>query len=227
MLPSRCRPWLFLFLVALALRLLYLQGWLPFFETRQTPIYGDAAGYYLGAVVLRGGDPGQVHAAALDAWPNDWWNETETYGMMGIRGPGYFGFLIGVFSLFGEGPWPVRYVQALLGALTCVFVGLVGRDLAGRGVGLVAAGLATIYPSYILFTGRVLTEVLATFVLWLGLYGLVRGVRARSLGCLLAAGACLSTAALVRSTLLATIPFLLIAVAVMLRVGCLQLSHPG
>ncbi len=51
----RRRPWLFLFLFALALRLLYLQGWLPSFETRQTPVYGDAAGYYLGAVVLRGG----------------------------------------------------------------------------------------------------------------------------------------------------------------------------
>ncbi|MEE8474285.1 MAG: glycosyltransferase family 39 protein [Myxococcota bacterium] len=213
----RRRPWLFLFLFSLALRLLYLQGWLPGFETRQTPVYGDAAGYYLGAVVLRGGDPGQVTVAQLSSRPNAKWGQRRVLRMMASRGPGYVGFLVGVFSLFGEDPWPVRYVQALLGALTCVFVGWVGRDLVGRGVGWVAAGLAAVYPSHILFTGRVLTEVLASFLLWLGMYALVRGARARSLGCLLAAGAGLSMAALVRPTLLATIPLLCVAVAVMLR----------
>jgi hypothetical protein len=42
-----------LFLLALGLRVLYLQGALPLLETRQTPIYGDAARYYVSALARR------------------------------------------------------------------------------------------------------------------------------------------------------------------------------
>ena len=37
------RPWMLVVLIfALALRLLYLQGYLPGFDARQSPVFGDA-----------------------------------------------------------------------------------------------------------------------------------------------------------------------------------------
>ena len=191
---SRHSGSILIFVGSLTLRLLYLQGWLLPLETRQTPIYGDAYGYYVSATYM--------HDGAL------------VPQMMSTRGPGYILFLAALFSLFGEGAWPVRYVQAVLGAITCVIIGRLGKELAGRRVGVIAGILAATYPSYILFTGRILTETLSTFLLWLGLLALVRGVRSRTWSWLVFAGVSVSLGSLTRPTLLAAAPFVILAAVV-------------
>src|SRR5262249_35133142 len=135
-----------LFGVALGVRLLYLA------LSPQTPVVWDAAGYYQAGVSLFAGQ-----------------SPPEVQATLGRQGSGYPLFLAAVFTIFPKDPWSVRPVQAVLGALTCVLVYFVGRQLAGRRVGVVAGLLTALYPPLILFTGRLLTETLALFLFWLAL----------------------------------------------------------
>ena len=57
-----------------------------------------------------------------------------------------------------------RYVQVLLGAVSCTLVALIGRALWGPSTGLVAALCAALYGPAIYFTGSLLPPVLAVFL---------------------------------------------------------------
>lgn len=57
-----------------------------------------------------------------------------------------------------------RYVQVLLGAVSCVLLALIGRTLWGPGTGLIAALCAALYGPSIYFTGSLLPPVLAVFL---------------------------------------------------------------
>ena len=187
--------WLFvIFLVALGLRLLYL--WL---YAQPTPVVYDAEGYYKAGLAIAG---------FRDFAPERW-------NFLGMRGPGYALFLATIFSLFSpENLWPVRYLQAIIGTLSCLVVYLTAGQLAGRRVAVIAGFLMAFYPSLILLTERLITETLAIFLFWLGLYLLVRGLRFNALGWLIAAGATFGLACLTRPTLLPALPFLMVAVVV-------------
>jgi 4-amino-4-deoxy-L-arabinose transferase-like glycosyltransferase len=69
------------------------------------------------------------------------------------------------YATGGVHPGAVRLVVALLGALTIVLVYLIGRRLGGPVAGLAAAGLLAIYPVTIFFTGKLMSEPLATLTL--------------------------------------------------------------
>ena len=69
------------------------------------------------------------------------------------------------YATGGEHPGAARLAVALLGALTIVLVYLLGRRLGGTVAGLVAAGLLALYPVTIFFTGKLMSEPLATLTL--------------------------------------------------------------
>ncbi len=53
-----------------------------------------------------------------------------------------------------------RAVSCLLGAIAVVLIGLLGRRVAGPRVGVLAAGLAAVYPQLVMVDGTVITEAL-------------------------------------------------------------------
>jgi 4-amino-4-deoxy-L-arabinose transferase-like glycosyltransferase len=69
------------------------------------------------------------------------------------------------YATGGVHPSAVRLVVALLGALTIVLVYLIGRRLAGPFAGLAGAALFALYPVTIFFTGKLMSEPLATLTL--------------------------------------------------------------
>jgi 4-amino-4-deoxy-L-arabinose transferase-like glycosyltransferase len=69
------------------------------------------------------------------------------------------------YATGGVHPGAVRLAVALLGAFTIVLVFLLGRRLAGPIAGLVGAALFAIYPVTIFFTGKLMSEPLATLTL--------------------------------------------------------------
>jgi 4-amino-4-deoxy-L-arabinose transferase-like glycosyltransferase len=69
------------------------------------------------------------------------------------------------FLTGGVNPEAARIVVALLGAVMVVFTFLIGRRLAGKWAGLVAALLVATYPTYIENNGQLLSEPLAAFLL--------------------------------------------------------------
>lgn len=125
--------------------------------------------------------------------------------------------LSGVSLLGGTGHLSHRALGILLGAAGVVLIGLLGRRVGGDRVGIVAAGLATIYPIFIAADGALLSEVLYTPVLALTLLWAFRvhdgggPVTAAGLGALI--GLC----ALTRSEAMLLVPLLGIPVAWGLR----------
>jgi 4-amino-4-deoxy-L-arabinose transferase-like glycosyltransferase len=90
-----------------------------------------------------------------------------------FRPPGYPYALGGVYRVTGtaDAPDPERWltarrVQAVLGTVTVGLLGLLGWSLLGRTVGLLAMGLAALYPPLLLVEGALISEGLfVAFVL--------------------------------------------------------------
>lgn len=116
--------------------------------------------------------------------------------------------LVGLGSITAQ-----KLVLAGVGALTVGLIGLIGRQLAGPRCGLVAAGIAAVYPMLWLPDGSLMSEttygvfVAASLLLALDL------ARRPSPGRAAALGAVLAIAALTRGEALALIPLLLAPLA--------------
>lgn len=79
--------------------------------------------------------------------------------------PGYPLILAGIYFFFGHTLMLARLLNVVLGTATVLLVYLLGCRLADRRVGLLGAFLFALYPSHILFSTLLLTEVLFTFLL--------------------------------------------------------------
>ena len=75
-------------------------------------------------------------------------------------------------SLVAAGLAP-RYIQVLLGVVSCALLALIGRALWGPGTGLLAALCAALYGPAIYFTGSLLPPILAVFLVLLLLAALL------------------------------------------------------
>ncbi len=131
--------------LALALRFAHLAS------LRHTPIFavliGDAQQYDLWARQIAGGQ----------------WIGTEVF----YQTPLYPYLLAIVFKLGGHHLLLVRAIQAALGAMSCVLVGLAGRRFFGPRAGLAAAALLAIYPPAIFFDGLIQKSSLDLFLMTL------------------------------------------------------------
>jgi len=68
-----------------------------------------------------------------------------------------------VYKLFGTGPVPIALVQSAFGALGVTLLYLFTRMAFSEGVALLTAGLASFYPTFILYESLRLGDGLATF----------------------------------------------------------------
>lgn len=182
-----------------AVRALYL-----FTIGRDVTGIGDWFFYHRGANLLADGmgfvDPFQV---ALG-------NPSPSAG----HPPLYTLVLGGVSWLGGTTPLWHRSVGLLLGAVTIVLVGLLAQRVAGDRVGLVAAGIAALYPAFVAVDGALMSETLYSPLvagMFLAALALVRAPRARTAALL---GAVIGLAALTRSEALLFVPFLVFPLAV-------------
>lgn len=118
---------------ALLIRLIYL------FELRGTPllnvVIGDARQYDLWAEQIASGH----------------WIGSEVF----YQTPLYPYLLAVIFKLGAHSLFAVRVMQAILGATSCVFLGLAGRRFFSQRAGLIAAALLAIYPPAIFFDGLI------------------------------------------------------------------------
>lgn len=79
------------------------------------------------------------------------WLGSETF----YQSPLYPYFLAVIYSLTDHSVTAVRVVQAMLGALSCVWLGIAGRTFFDDRVGLCAAGLLAIFPWAIFAEGLI------------------------------------------------------------------------
>jgi 4-amino-4-deoxy-L-arabinose transferase-like glycosyltransferase len=127
-------------LLALVLRLIYIWqiSHAPFFHLR----LGDAAAY---------------HQWALQIVDGNWRGEGVFY-----QAPLYPYFLAGVYRVFGDGAAMVRFIQAVIGAGSCVLLAVAGISLFGRW-GAIAGVLLAIYPPAIFLDGLLEKTALVSF----------------------------------------------------------------
>lgn len=74
--------------------------------------------------------------------------------------PGYPVFLAGVEWLFGASWYATRMAGVATGGVTVLLVGLLGRAIAGRSVGIVAAVLVALSPLLVAVDGSLMSETL-------------------------------------------------------------------
>ena len=186
---ERYQRWLLIvilsFTILLRLAVLAVAG--PPYET---PIL-DAAGYDSVAQHLVAGD------GFYSSRPG-----SDYEGPTVLLPPGYPFFVALIYWLFGHSYTAVYIAQALLGALTGLFLYLLGKRFFGSGVGLLAALLWAVYPRGVFWSNQILTEALFTFLLAATMVALVYAVEARSWGRYLLTGALLALANLTRPVLL-------------------------
>lgn len=110
---------------------------------------------------------------------------------------GYPLTLAGIYT-FGRSLIAAKLFNAILGSVTCLLLYGIGARVFNRRVGLVAALLLALFPSHIIFSTLLMTEVYFTFLFMLVLYltlrwtwagGGLRPYQALVLGLLIAWGA--------------------------------------
>jgi 4-amino-4-deoxy-L-arabinose transferase-like glycosyltransferase len=148
--------------LALLLRLAYVAG-LPAGQAFRTV---DARGYRALAVSLL-----ERGTYVLD--------EPSPSLLDAIRTPLYPTFLAGVLAVSGDAPRAVPLAHALVDTGTVVLVYALGRRLAGRRRGWLAALLYAVNPVSFLFIGEAFSEILLAFCLTLACLAFVAAVQAR------------------------------------------------
>lgn len=129
-------------------------------------------------------------------------------------------FLTAVYYLFGSTPLIARLIQAgLVAVIHPLLAYLLGKEIFGRSVGLIAAGLTAVYSYFVYYAANLVTEPFYISFVLLVLYLSIRLVRslvdqdqmARPARQYLLAGAlglALAAAVLLRQLFLLFIPFL-------------------
>ncbi len=196
------RKCIILFLIAFGLRAGYLV-----LVPQETILTGDATEYDTIAVNLARGNG----YAMTPGIPTP------------IRAPAYPVLLAAVYSFSGHSLPAVRWVQALIGALTCLLIYAAGRKFLSERISFLGGVLLAAYPVLIAYTGLILSETLFTFFLAASMYffarGLVRGDTVSFAG----TGILLGSATLTRPTTI-LFPFLLAAV-IFLRMPSFRLRR--
>jgi tetratricopeptide (TPR) repeat protein len=118
---------------------------------------------------LRLGDAQAYHEWALRIAGGDWVGADVFY-----QAPLYPYFLSLVYTVLGDGTAMVRFVQAALGAGSCVLLGAAGMALFGE-LGIVAGLLLAIYPPAIFFDALLEKSSIVMFLTAALLYLLASG----------------------------------------------------
>ncbi len=143
-----------IFVIAMSLRVLWVCS-SPSLDpiTKDNPLHGDASGYHLLAQNL-------IKGCGL-SWDCQ---QPTSYRM-----PGYPIILAAVFWGFGENLLIIRLLQAIIGALTCLPVYYIGKQLGGWKVASLASLGVAVHPLLIYMTAWIYTETIYIFLLWTGI----------------------------------------------------------
>ena len=193
-----------------AVRVIYIQ-----FVAPHDVLFPDSGWYFWQAQNLRHG-LGYVYSAKLGGDTSRKWFAAPSRATA-YWPPGYPIFLAVVQNLFGAAHRTSQLAGAATGAATIMLTGLLGRAIAGRSVGILAAFLVALNPLVIAADGSLMSE---TLYLPLVLLALLLAHRARmrsTIPAWCALGATIGVATLVRQDALLLVVFAAVPAAVLSR----------
>jgi 4-amino-4-deoxy-L-arabinose transferase-like glycosyltransferase len=179
-------------LAALAVRLVFIFAYGP---TAQPVAWGDDPAY----------DAIATRLVIEHQYVNNWYP------------PGYPLFLALIYALFDRTLIAVQVIQAVLGAATCVLTYSLGRRFFSERVALLAAVLLAVYPGHVYMSWRILGEGLYMLLLVTSTVLVVPLTRSPRAVPIVALGATMGFANLVKSNLLIYPPLLIAWFAVTVR----------
>lgn len=187
-------------LLALAVRIVYILQW-----RHGLPLGGDSRYYHEAANLLADGKGFVEPYLYLDA------GKTV---QAADHPPAYIVYLAG-FSLIGlDGATAHMLASAVLGVVTVVLIGVIARRLAGPRAGLVAAGIASIYPNLWSYDGALESETAAQFAVALCLLAAYSWWRVPERRTAVLLGAAIALAALSRAETVLLAVLLVVPLAV-------------
>ena len=133
-------------------------------------------------------------------------------GFLGIsleRMPGYPLFLSFIHAIFGKDMWNVIIIQMLLDSVSCVVIALIAKSLFIRGF-WIAGGLSVFNLNMIILSASLLADTLFLFLFVLFLFSLVRYLQSAHVGWLLLLVLFISMSTLVRASSYYLLPILLV-----------------
>lgn len=179
------------------------------FWRRGLPVGGDSRYYHEGANLLADGRGFIEPYLYLDAGK----------AVQAADHPPLYIAYLAIFSVVGLTSATAHLVaSALVGVVTVVIVGLVGREIAGRRVGLLAALLAALYPNFWIYDGSLESETMAQLGVALTLLAVYAWWRAPSRRGAALVGGAVAVGALARAELILLVLVLLVPL-VLVRSG--------
>lgn len=127
----------------------------------------------------------------------DFWPKSVTYSL----------FMAGIFKLFGQNFFAVRLIQIFIALLSVFILYNIGRHLFSENVGLFAAALFAIYPTFIMFNSRIMTETLYIFLVILSLYTIIYAAMSAKYVSFVLAGIVLGLTTMTRPATIFFLPF--------------------
>ena len=176
-------------------------------ERRDAPVQGDGLYYHYGANLLA-----QGHGFIV---PLEY---VKGLTLQAADHPPLYLLWLAATSVFGlESPLTHMLWTCVLGTATVVVLGFVGREVVGPRAGLVAAGLAAVYPNIWSHDGMLQSESLAILLVAIALLLAYRFWRAPSFTKIVALGVVSGLAALTRSELILLVPFVVLPLVLITR----------
>jgi len=81
--------------------------------------------------------------------------------------PGYPFFISFIYRLFGINNMGIRIAQAVLSSLVIIFIYLICAKIFNKRIGMISSLIVSIYPGFIGYSGLLLPQILALFLLTL------------------------------------------------------------
>jgi len=145
-----------IFIIALAIRLLYLIQSMYTDPMFYNPIL-DSAIHHNWAISIANGD----------------WIGHESF----FRAP-FFPYFLGlIYSVFGVNFVIPRVIQIIIGALNCILTLKIGETVFNRKIGIVSGFIAAFYPLFIYFDNELLIPTVLTFFILAGFYMILRQIK--------------------------------------------------
>jgi tetratricopeptide (TPR) repeat protein len=184
-----------LFLVALAIRIVYL------FQIQSIPLTTHLS----------------LDAASYDGWALDITRGNWVGDRVFYQAPLYPYFLAILYKGFGHHLNLVRLVQLVMGAMNCVFIYWMGVRLFGKREALWCGALALLYGILVFYEGAIGKDGLSIFLSDLALLGLLGAMDQPGWHRWILSGTALGSAILTRGNLILLIPCIMVWMLIVLK----------
>ncbi|OGC08473.1 hypothetical protein A2230_08125 [candidate division WOR-1 bacterium RIFOXYA2_FULL_36_21] len=124
--------------------------------------------------------------------------------------PLYPSFLAFFYFVFGVGTLSYFIPQLILGALTCLLVYFLAKEMFDEKIAILAAFATSVYPELVFWTYSIRPEILYIFLLIVGFLLIIKGNKYNNIYLIFGGGVILGLACLTRVTLLMFFPFLIV-----------------